>query len=144
MTTTEAILSAVLGRDLPECQSPNRTWCPPERDKRDDYERWKFRFKVDLWEAQLMRCYYCGSSIEEVSPANLEHKNPLVYGGDDSEGNLVLSCYRCNLIKGTMTELEFISWLVLEQEDGKRHLERPEGFDENLPLDPKALISNLR
>jgi hypothetical protein len=70
MTSVESILSAVIGKDLPECESPNRTWKPGEPYRQDVYELWKFGVKADLWEGQLMRCYYCGCSLENVYDAS--------------------------------------------------------------------------
>jgi 5-methylcytosine-specific restriction endonuclease McrA len=119
MTTTDAILGAVLGRDLPKCQSHNRTWRPPEPLWEDVYEIWKFDLKTGLWEEQLMRCYYCGRLIDDISGAHLEHKTPLVYGGGNELSNLCLACAHCNLQKGKRSEAEYLTLIILaEQEAG--------------------------
>jgi hypothetical protein len=109
------------------------------------YEIWKFDLKTGLWEEQLMRCYYCGRLIDDISGAHLEHKTPLVYGGGNELSNLCLACAHCNLQKGKRSEAEYLTLIILaEQEAGERVMPTPDGFDENLPLDPKALTSNLR
>jgi hypothetical protein len=70
---------------------------------------------------------------------------PLKYHGTNDPDNLALACERCNLLKGTMTAEEFVSWVILEEQDtGERVLPTPEGFVENPRLDPNALTSNLR
>lgn len=38
---------------------------------------------------------------------HLEHKTPLSRGGSNEKRNLGVSCQRCNLKKGTKTELEY-------------------------------------
>lgn len=140
-----SVVSAIRRATLPEPQSQNRTWRPPPRPKRDDFETWKHTTKVSLWERQLMRCYYCGDALGNVSASNLEHLVPVLYGGGVHPANLVLACSTCNSLKGASSEEEFINFLILkEQDDGVRPLPTPEGFREDLPLDPEALVSNLR
>jgi 5-methylcytosine-specific restriction endonuclease McrA len=53
------------------------------------------------------RCVYCG---EEHSPAELtlDHVEPRMRGGDQSEGNLVTSCTRCNREKGSAPAWRFL------------------------------------
>lgn len=63
--------------------------------------------------AQGGRCHYCnrpGPSCEvgpDDRPWHLDHKTPLARGGQDDEGNLVLSCKRCNLAKGVQPYKQF-------------------------------------
>lgn len=42
-------------------------------------------------------CAYC----QEAPGSTRDHVVPLSRGGEDSPGNLVPSCLRCNLLKGT-------------------------------------------
>lgn len=50
-------------------------------------------------------CYYC----KKTRGKTLDHKVPMSRGGDDSLGNLVLACSRCNELKDDMTEEEFVA-----------------------------------
>ncbi len=61
-------------------------------------------------------CYYCSVPLdfewnpEEYQPdyATIEHKIPLMRGGEHSYNNCVLSCADCNNRKNTMTDSEFL------------------------------------
>ena len=47
------------------------------------------------------RCGYCGVSEEDVGgDLTVDHFVPVVAGGDESDGNLVYACFRCNTFKG--------------------------------------------
>jgi len=68
------------------------------------------QFKKELWEklykAQRGICIYCG---EEMLPersnrdlsASLDHIKPREKGGNSNPHNLILSCRKCNMSKGT-------------------------------------------
>lgn len=46
------------------------------------------------------RCGYCAVSEEDTGgELTVDHYTPAVAGGDDSDENLVYSCYRCNQFK---------------------------------------------
>jgi hypothetical protein len=59
-----------------------------------------------LAERDGTNCHYCGQnfSVEELT---VDHKTPLMRGGEDIPSNVVLACITCNSQKGPMTEQEF-------------------------------------
>ena len=56
-------------------------------------------------------CHYCGvrtrSKMGWRNSATRDHRVPLSRGGADAGANVVLACWRCNQVKGHMTEEEF-------------------------------------
>lgn len=50
-------------------------------------------------------CYYCGKKLT-VYTITRDHKTPRSRGGRGS-GNIVGACWKCNNVKGDMTEWEF-------------------------------------
>jgi 5-methylcytosine-specific restriction endonuclease McrA len=52
-------------------------------------------------------CYYCKCSVNSGFNLHLDHKIPLVRGGQHNIHNLVPACATCNLRKGTKTDIEF-------------------------------------
>lgn len=54
------------------------------------------------------RCVYCAAACpaEELT---LDHVEPRMRGGDDSEGNLVTACRACNALKGGMAAWSFLA-----------------------------------
>src|SRR5207244_411029 len=59
-----------------------------------------------LAERDGTNCHYCGEnfSVEELT---VDHKIPVLRGGEDIPSNVVLACLSCNSQKGPMTEQEF-------------------------------------
>ena len=57
------------------------------------------------------RCYYCDRVMSRgrfsEKRRTVDHKLPLCRGGRHNEDNLVWCCWRCNNVKGAMTEDEF-------------------------------------
>jgi len=50
-------------------------------------------------------CYYCGMTmsigiLNAPNSCTVDHKKPIVNGGDNSIANIVLCCEKCNLKKG--------------------------------------------
>ncbi len=68
----------------------------------------------------LSRCFYCGEKTARAfgpSQATLDHLKPTAAGGSDAPSNLVPSCYRCNLAKGslfTVGDVLWVAYLVLK------------------------------
>lgn len=60
-----------------------------------------------LYEKQK-HCEYCNCHLE-LEQATLDHKLPSSRGGLDEEGNLVICCKICNMLKDNMTVEEFLS-----------------------------------
>ncbi len=47
------------------------------------------------------RCGYCGiTETDTGGELTVDHFRPVSRGGDDSDDNLVYSCFKCNLFKG--------------------------------------------
>jgi len=70
------------------------------------------------WDRNGRLCEYCHRKInlnDNNAPyskqLSLDHRLPLVHGGDDRLENLALVCNRCNLIKSTMTEETYREFL---------------------------------
>jgi len=74
---------------------------PPGKD-----ELWQ---KVEMCFLEGFSCCYCGCQmmVHQGSPSlevfSLDHYIPFALGGDNATQNIVVCCYSCNIIKGTMT-----------------------------------------
>ena len=66
------------------------------------------------------RCVYCGGvfSPEQLS---LDHVQPRMRGGDNSEGNLVTACLACNARKGSLPAWAFLAELPEERANFLRY-----------------------
>jgi predicted Fe-S protein YdhL (DUF1289 family) len=53
-------------------------------------------------------CVYCGNPFP-AEDLTLDHVEPRMRGGDDSEGNLVACCRGCNRLKGGRAAWSFLS-----------------------------------
>ncbi len=67
-----------------------------------------YRFNVQLTKQNIIKrdrgiCQYCGKSED---PMTVDHVVPKSHGGDDSWGNLVCACSRCNNKKDDNTPQE--------------------------------------
>jgi 5-methylcytosine-specific restriction endonuclease McrA len=58
-----------------------------------------------LFVEQDGRCFYCDKILVDT---HIEHRIPLSRGGTNYIENIALSCAKCNLSKGTMTDKEFL------------------------------------
>ena len=73
-------------------------------EKNDVYELVKKSFFSGF------KCEYCGVQLKiyDTKPYynvfSIEHKKPLLFGGDNSIENLAIVCHKCNVVKGPMTE----------------------------------------
>lgn len=56
------------------------------------------------------QCYYCGESLHHTE-CHIDHKWSSIRGGSHEITNLVISCKKCNLIKGGKTKQEFLSYI---------------------------------
>lgn len=68
------------------------------------------RFKkqrIRVLDAAQWTCFYCGGPADQV-----DHRLPVVRGGDDSIENLVSCCKTCNLRKGTKSQGLFLERLA--------------------------------
>ena len=66
------------------------------------------KHREKLWEEATGHCIYCGRpvSLEEME---VDHITPLCQGGENSYGNKVCSCPRCNAAKAGLSLEEFLS-----------------------------------
>lgn len=66
------------------------------------------------------RCVYCGEPFpgEQLS---LDHVQPRMRGGDNSEGNLVTACHACNGRKGSLPAWAFLAELPNERANFLRY-----------------------
>lgn len=55
-----------------------------------------------------MRCVYCAEVWPEPM-LTLDHVEPRMRGGDQSEGNLVSACRACNTLKGSAPAWAFLA-----------------------------------
>lgn len=54
------------------------------------------------------QCVYC-AAVFAPEDLTLDHVEPRMRGGDDSEGNLVSACRPCNELKGGMAAWSFLA-----------------------------------
>ena len=70
-------------------------------------------------------CSYCGEKMELFAPRenfrmviSVDHIIPLSNGGTNDISNLTVCCTRCNLVKGTMTQDQFV-FILKSFEEGR-------------------------
>lgn len=68
----------------------------------------------NLFEEQNGKCYYCSTDLTAPLKKHLEHKIPLVKGGNDTKENLCWACPSCNYKKHVKTEEEYYEFLLKE------------------------------
>jgi len=56
--------------------------------------------RADIFARDGFRCVYCGL-VHEAEFLSVDHVQPKVRGGDDSEGNVVTACMGCNTAKAS-------------------------------------------
>lgn len=73
-------------------------------------------------------CCYCREQLKLYSSksdfrlaVSIDHIIPMAMGGTNSEDNLIVSCTRCNLVKGTMKEKHFKLFLKTLLDTGGRN-----------------------
>lgn len=62
------------------------------------------------------RCVYCGQVFPE-DLLSLDHVQPRMRGGDNSDGNLVTACLACNTRKGSLPAWAFLATHPVEREN---------------------------
>lgn len=69
------------------------------------HKRSKWTARTDrIFERDRGRCVYCGSARRKLT---LDHKVPISRGGPDTDENLVVACWVCNIKKWSRTPDEF-------------------------------------
>lgn len=66
------------------------------------------RVKRELLNEQDRRCMYCGER-KSTKTTDIDHKHPVVRGGENERNNLQVLCRPCNQRKGIQTDEEFRS-----------------------------------
>lgn len=66
------------------------------------------------------RCVYCGEFFPEPQ-LTLDHVEPRMRGGDQSEGNLVAACRPCNALKGSAPAWAFLAEREVERANFLEH-----------------------
>ena len=70
--------------------------------------------REQVFERYEYRCVYC-ALVCEPEALTMDHVEPRVRGGDQSEGNLVASCRPCNTRKGSMPAWAFLATRPIER-----------------------------
>jgi 5-methylcytosine-specific restriction endonuclease McrA len=65
------------------------------------------RWKKELHIRDNFTCFYCGDK-REIENLHLDHILPKSLGGKDRKDNLITACCSCNLIKGNLTQEDFL------------------------------------
>jgi 5-methylcytosine-specific restriction endonuclease McrA len=72
-------------------------------------------------------CHYCKKPLKIKSKTkyyldslSIDHKIPITRGGKSTFENLCVCCHLCNIIKGTMTEKEFIETYFIKMTPNER------------------------
>ena len=68
-----------------------------------------------IFDRDRRRCVYCGAAERDGARLSVDHVEPRMLGGDDSDGNVVTACRDCNREKG-----HHAAWSYLAARDGKR------------------------
>jgi HNH endonuclease len=66
-----------------------------------------------LLAAQEYSCYYCHVPFFNntiYARYHIDHKTPISRGGSNDIFNIAISCPTCNLVKGKMTDEEYLKW----------------------------------
>lgn len=86
---------------------------PPARARGEPLRDWVLR-RDDY------RCVYC-AQVFGAEQLTLDHVEPRMRGGDDSEGNLVAACRACNTRKGALPAWAFLADNPVERENFLRY-----------------------
>lgn len=73
-------------------------------------ERIPLHLRRRVIERDGLRCVYCDEDLENAE-VHLDHVVPESQGGETSYNNLQVTCRKCNLAKGVLTESEFTTRL---------------------------------
>jgi 5-methylcytosine-specific restriction endonuclease McrA len=73
-------------------------------------ERIPYNLRRMVIERDGLRCVYCGIDLEK-NEVHLDHVIPESQGGSTSLSNLQVTCKKCNLEKGILSEEKFMSKL---------------------------------
>lgn len=82
------------------------------RERQAKLDGWKptAQLRQRLFEEQQGYCALCGSTIDTLREAQVEHLKPLNQGGTNEESNLVLAHSKCNQEKHGKSFPEYVAW----------------------------------
>ena len=63
--------------------------------------------RAEVFARDGYRCVYCGM-VAAVEQLSVDHLQPRVKGGDNSGGNVVTACIRCNTAKGARSLTQYL------------------------------------
>jgi hypothetical protein len=63
--------------------------------------------RLALYLRDGMACTYCGAGVEDGAKLTLDHLKPRSKGGNNTTGNLVTCCLRCNSARGNRAVRSF-------------------------------------
>jgi hypothetical protein len=64
--------------------------------------------RARIFKRDRFRCVYC-AEVFAAPLLTLDHVEPRMRGGDNSDGNLVTSCIACNTLKGGQPAWRFLA-----------------------------------
>lgn len=64
--------------------------------------------RLKVFERDKYVCHYCKKQLTRFS-ATLDHLHPVSHGGDNSYGNLVTACLRCNSQRGAQPLMDYLT-----------------------------------
>jgi hypothetical protein len=73
-----------------------------------------------IFRRDAYRCVYC-AGVFPPEQLSLDHVQPRMRGGDNSEGNLVTACRACNTRKGSEAAWAFLADLPAERANFLRY-----------------------
>jgi 5-methylcytosine-specific restriction endonuclease McrA len=70
---------------------------------------WRRNVRKRIWIRWGRKCYWCNTKLHAHGNCKftIDHVHPKVKGGSSKQENMVPSCRRCNLLKGSMSGYEF-------------------------------------
>ena len=69
---------------------------------RAQFARWIEAANIGTADSPTWRCGYCMATIR-AGELSIDHQTPRSLGGPSTQDNLMISCDRCNRLKGSMT-----------------------------------------
>lgn len=100
-------------------QSARSEWTKYRYNKEKGINR--IRIKDKLMHDQKGLCAICGATLSTAHKVSIDHKIPVSKGGTDDVSNLQLTCFKCNLIKGTLTDNNTVQMLIKQRKESQQH-----------------------
>lgn len=94
----------------------------PERNAEAAARRRGETLRDWIFRRDAFRCAFCAEHFA-AEQLTLDHVEPRMRGGDDSEGNLVAACRECNTRKAGLPAWAFLAENPVERANFLRHAE---------------------